>query len=314
MEGKRHKLIRNVLLIEAAVVILLLTGITFLGSTKTDASRRQNESSAILKEHQITDEPVEMNPTEMVTPEIDNSTEPLSSEGTETSAEIPGTSTEIPGAEEASSPSGEQNASEGSLTAEEYIATLQTPQAGILLESVGAVDVVFYLQTDSRWADLYYGGTDTIKKYACGPTSMSIVISSLTEIKIDPVQMAAWAFQNNYWYPESGSLHSLIPDAAAAFGLQSEGVENVPGAGDKIIQALKNGKLVVALMGKGQFTQSGHFIVLRGVTEDGKILVADPASEDRTNQSWNIETITGEAKAWAAANGPFWIISKIESQ
>lgn len=304
MEGKRHRLIRNVLLIEAAVIILLLAGIAFLGNSKTDTARRQNESSsAILKEHQITDEPVEPNPTETVTPEVDNSTEQLSSEGTEASAEIPGE-------EEVSS--GEQSASEGSLTAEEYIATLQMPQAGTLLESAGAVDVVFYLQTDSRWAELYYGGTDTIKKYACGPTSMSIVISSLTEIKIDPVQMAAWAYQNNYWYPESGSLHSLIPDAAAAFGLQSEGVENVPGAGDKIKQALKSGKLVVALMGKGQFTQSGHFIVLRGVTEDGKILVADPASEERTNQSWDIETITEEAKAWAAANGPFWIISKIE--
>lgn len=312
MEGKRRKLIRNVLLTEAVMVILLLAGITFLGNSKTDAARIQNESSAILKEHQITDEPVEPNPTETVTPEVDNSTEQLSSEETEASAELPG-------ADEAesvkpSTSSGEQSASEGLLDAEEYIATLQTAQAGTLLQSAGAVDVVFYLQIDSRWADLYYGGTDTFKKYACGPTSMSIVVSSLTDIKIDPVQMAAWAYQNNYWYPESGSLHSLIPDAAAAFGLQSEGVENVPGAGDKIIQALKSGKLVVALMGKGQFTQSGHFIVLRGVTEDGKILVADPASEDRTNQSWNIETITGEAKAWAAANGPFWIISKIESQ
>lgn len=311
MEGKRRKLIRNVLLIEAAVVILLLAGITFLGNSKTDTARAQNESSAILKEHQITDEPVKSNPsTETVTAETNNSTEQLSSDGKEASAELPGA--DEAETVEPSTPSGEQSASEESLAAEEYIATLQTAQAGTLLQSAGAVDVVFYLQTDSRWAELYYGGTDTIKKYACGPTSMSIVISSLTEIKIDPVQMAAWAYQNNYWYPESGSLHSLIPDAAAAFGLQSEGVENVPGAGDKIKQALKSGKLVVALMGKGQFTQSGHFIVLRGVTEDGKILVADPASEERTNQSWDIETITEEAKAWAAANGPFWIISKIE--
>lgn len=29
-------------------------------------------------------------------------------------------------------------------------------------------------------------------------------------------------------------------------------------------------------MGKGHFTNNGHFIVLRGITENGKILVNDP--------------------------------------
>lgn len=193
---------------------------------------------------------------------------------------------------------------------EEYIETLQTAQAGTLLQTSGAVDVVFYMQTDERWANLYYGGTDTMETYACGPTSMSIVVSSLTDIKIDPVQMAAWANSNGYWYPQSGSLHSLIPDAAAAFGLQADGVENTSKAKEKIKTALEDGKLVVALMGKGQFTQSGHFIVLRGITEDGKIIVVDPASEERTKQTFDIETITSEAKAWADANGPFWIIEK----
>ena len=42
----------------------------------------------------------------------------------------------------------------------------------------------------------------------------------------------------------------------------------------RIVDALGEGKLVVALMSKGHFTSSGHFIVLRGV-EDEKILVAD---------------------------------------
>ena len=66
-------------------------------------------------------------------------------------------------------------------------------------------------------------------------------------------------------------------------------------------------------MGKGQFTRSGHFIVLRGITSEGKILVADPASKERTNQEWDVNTIVKEAKAWANANGPFWIISTNEN-
>lgn len=208
--------------------------------------------------------------------------------------------------------SGDEDSTKISGIDQEYIDAMQIAQVGTLLQSEGAVDIVYYMQTDNRWANSYYGGTDTMEVYACGPTSMSMVISSLTDIKIDPVQMADWANQNGYWYPNSGSLHTLIPDAAKAFGLNSEGIENTPEAVQKIKDALQDGKLIITLMGKGQFTQTGHFIVLRGITKEGKILVADPASKERTNQTWDVETIVKEAKAWAAANGPFWVIEANE--
>lgn len=195
-----------------------------------------------------------------------------------------------------------------------FLSTLPLAQEGNWVTGDGGLDTYFYLQIDERWAEKYYGGTDTIAKYACGPTCMSIVISSLTDIRIDPVQMSTWAKNNGYWFDKSGSLHSLIPDAAKAFGLQAEGVENTAQASAKLKKALEDGKFVVALMGKGQFTQSGHFIVLRGLTEDGKVLVADPASQDRTDKTWELSTIIEEAKTWAAANGPFWIISKTTSE
>lgn len=47
-------------------------------------------------------------------------------------------------------------------------------------------------------------------------------------------------------------------------------------------------------MTKGHFTNSGHFIVLRGV-KDGKILVADPASRDRSDIEWDLSIILSEA-------------------
>ena len=43
---------------------------------------------------------------------------------------------------------------------------------------------------------------------------------------------------------------------------------------------------VIASMGKGHFTNGGHFIVLIGVTDSGKILVYDPVSVNRSNQEW----------------------------
>ena len=76
----------------------------------------------------------------------------------------------------------------------------------------------------------------------------------------------------------------------------------------RIVDALADGKLVVALMSKGHFTSSGHFIVLRGVTSDEKILVADPASYKRSEKQWDFSIILNEASKKAGAGGPFWII------
>lgn len=48
---------------------------------------------------------------------------------------------------------------------------------------------------------------------------------------------------------------------------------------------------------------------LDGVTADGKILVADPASIKRSNQAWNLGIITNEANRRAGSGGPFWVLS-----
>ena len=73
---------------------------------------------------------------------------------------------------------------------------------------------------------------------------------------------------------------------------------------------MAQGKLVVAIMSKGHFTSSGHFIVLRGITKEGKVLVADPASLKRSNQEWDISIILNEAGKRVGAGGPFWAISE----
>ena len=164
---------------------------------------------------------------------------------------------------------------------------------------------MYYNQLDERWKYEPYG-TDTIGGYACGPTSMSIVVSSLTSETVDPPHMAQWAYENGYWCSGSGSYHSLIPGAAEAWGLAVEGC--TASEPQRIVDALTDGKLVVALMTKGHFTSSGHFIVLRGCTSDGKILVADPASYQRSEKAWDLSIILNEASKTAGAGGPFWII------
>jgi hypothetical protein len=178
------------------------------------------------------------------------------------------------------------------------------PSLGDIRFTDGLTEVVYFNQLDEAYADKPYG-TDHIGGYGCGPTSMSIVVSSLAGETVDPVKMAKWAYDNGYWCKGSGSYHALIPGAAAAWDLPVEGC--TAAEPQKIIDALSDGKLVVAIMSKGHFTSSGHFIVLRGV-KDGKVLVADPASYRRSQLEWDLSIIIGEASKRAAAGGPFWII------
>ena len=169
----------------------------------------------------------------------------------------------------------------------------------------GMTTVVYYSQLDERFANEPYG-TDNIGGFGCGPTSMAMVVSSLTSVTIDPIQMAIWSYNNGGWCSNSGSFHSLIPHAATEWGLPVEGC--TASEPQRIVDALSSGKLVVALMTKGHFTSAGHFMVLRGVTSGGKILVADPASYSRSQKEWDLSIILNEASRSAGAGGPFWII------
>jgi hypothetical protein len=178
---------------------------------------------------------------------------------------------------------------------------------GDIVFTDGATPVVYFNQLDSNYAGKPYG-TDKIGTHGCGPTSLAMAVSSLTDLTVDPIQTAEWSVANGGWCKGNGSYHSLIPDGAAHFGLTAD----FAGKSDilKIADALASGKLVIAIMSAGHFTKGGHFIVLRGITGDGKILVADPASRSRSEQEWDFSVILNEARKDAGAGGPFWILGK----
>ena len=178
------------------------------------------------------------------------------------------------------------------------------PSLGDVTFTDGVTPVVYYNQLDERYASQPYG-TDNIGGYGCGPTSMAMVVSSLTDDIVDPVEMARWSYENGYWCDNGGSYHALIPAAAEAWGLPVSGC--TASEPQRIVDALSEGKLVVAIMAEGHFTSSGHFMVLRGV-KDGQIMVADPASYKRSGQLWDLSIILNEASRRAGAGGPFWII------
>ena len=56
-------------------------------------------------------------------------------------------------------------------------------------------------------------------------------------------------------------------------------------------------------MGPGDFTNQGHFIVLSGLTEDGKVLINDPNSKINSRKKWDLNTIINQMNAaWS-----FWV-------
>lgn len=166
--------------------------------------------------------------------------------------------------------------------------------------------VVYYNQLDARWCNTLYGRSDTIGAAGCGPTALAMVVATWADPNVTPVDVADWAAESGYCCEGHGSYHSLIPDGAVHYGLAVEGIGR---DAKKLVEALERGDLVIAIMAKGHFTSGGHFITLRGVTADGQVLVADPASTKRSNQTWDLSVITSEARRDAGSGGPFWVIS-----
>ena len=166
--------------------------------------------------------------------------------------------------------------------------------------------VVYYSQVESRWSDKAYSGS-TIGIAGCGPTSVAIAVSTLTGRTVTPDQVAEWSEATGHAAYGNGSYHSLIPDALAHYGLtvQRAGTS----CAQQLADALSAGKLVVVIMGPGTFTSTGHFMILRGTTATGKVLIADPISYNRSQKEWDLALILREAKHSAAAGGPFWIVS-----
>lgn len=174
-----------------------------------------------------------------------------------------------------------------------------------LTSSVGLL--TYYNQNDIRWADALYGGRDPIASYGCGPTALAMLVTSFTNQTYTPADMAEWAASNNYWSAGSGTKHNFFLEGASAFGFQAASFQDF--TPDGIIAELKSGHVLVALMGPGQFTAVGHFIIIYDYWSGNQVCIADPASLERTQTPWDVQTLINELAYGANGGGPLWSIS-----
>ena len=173
----------------------------------------------------------------------------------------------------------------------------------------GVVETVYFNQGEEPWAQGSYG-PDSIRGYGCGPTSMAMLISSLEDTLLDPIQAAQAAYESGYCAPGSGSYLSIVEGMAADYGLHADGSLSL--TADQLRRDLASGHVFVALLGKGHFTNRGHFILLRGVTLEGKVLVADPNSRERSLAAWDPQLILDELSASRSNGAPLWRFSVLE--
>lgn len=159
---------------------------------------------------------------------------------------------------------------------------------------------IYFNQGDGTWNQNGY----CIAKAGCGPTSMAVVITSLTGKWVTPLDTAIWGYQHGF-YSREGSAHEMIPAMAAAYGIRCQGAGTDYQA---IKKALKAGKPVVCLMGPGYFTRGGHFMVLVAIDNNDCVTVADVGSRARSAYKYRLADVIAQSKG-ASAGGPFWVMS-----
>lgn len=127
----------------------------------------------------------------------------------------------------------------------------------------------------------------------CAATSLSMVIAYLTgNTEQNPSVLFCDSVERGL-YQGAGWSHNTLSYYASQYGVKNRWIRN---SGKAIVEALSAGKPVIAHMGPGIFTRRGHYVVLRGLTADGKVLINDPVSPSKCGQAFPIKTLLTQAK------------------
>lgn len=159
---------------------------------------------------------------------------------------------------------------------------------------------IFY-QWTSTWGYAKYG-EEQIAIDGCGPTCLAMVAVGLTgDTSYTPKKVADISMEIGTYLSDTGTTWDLMEKGPGQMGFQSWQMKSW--SASAILQELESGHPVICSMKEGNFTTQGHFIVLAGVAEDGKVLVNDPNSKVRTQTEWDAQELLDQTKGmWAFSN------------
>ena len=155
------------------------------------------------------------------------------------------------------------------------------------------------MQWDSRWGYAGYG-SGIIGLAGCGPTCLSMVVLGLTgDTEANPLSVAQYSDSQGWYLPGFGSDWELMRSGAEHYGLRWKEVMLDEGA---MRRALEDGRVIIASMTEGDFTDNGHFIVLSEY-ENGAFRVLDPNSYVRSARTWSFAALSPQVDGlWA-----YWV-------
>lgn len=167
---------------------------------------------------------------------------------------------------------------------------------GGITVSEKAQEFPLFLQWDPRWGYESYGES-CIGLAGCGPTCLSMVLFYLTDDEtLTPDVIAAYSMENGYYVEENGTSWVLMEDVPKLYGIK---VTSISSSENKMRAVLDNGGIIICAMRKGDFTLSGHYIVIYGYDNEG-FIVNDPNCVARSNERWTFSEIQYQIKnIWA---------------
>lgn len=177
----------------------------------------------------------------------------------------------------------------------EYMLGYPEKKGKIYSNTVGKLsdrEVPLFLQYDVRWGYGIYGD-NVIAVNGCGPTALSMVITYLThDASVTPYVVAKYSDSHGYYDKGNGSSWNLMTIGSRHFGVIGT---NIQLSKNTIYQELENGHPIICSMRPGDFTKTGHFIVLTKIV-DGKIKVNDPNSKERS-KLWDYEILEAQIRS-----------------
>lgn len=162
--------------------------------------------------------------------------------------------------------------------------------------SVDEGEVPYLIQYDTRWG--YHGyGSSVMGITACGPTCLSMVAIGLTgDTSLTPARIADFSESAGHYVSGAGTAWTLFTQGASSFGLNGEAISTDAG---EMRSRLDDGEILIASMLPGDFTTSGHFIVIYDYGLFG-FNVYDPNSVELSRRTWSFDKLEGQiAQLWS---------------
>lgn len=166
--------------------------------------------------------------------------------------------------------------------------------------------IVYFGQSNGAgggaWAGLPFGGQN-IGYSGCSVTSLAMVVSYLNggvnknewTYPNDVVKMIAdkTGNYNHFYVGGAGQSWDIFPNVAKWYGISCSQISS-----SSIVNSLTSGKPVIMSCKPGEFTSTGHFIVITGVDSDGYCYVNDPSHPDKSYKKYSASYLASQGKGW----------------